>query len=183
MSNTQTLKMLSNRFGTEVVGIQTTFAMSASKANDVRNQYLKLIQDRNIPKTQMQEFENVDENFFVITKTIEYSELATSAVRIEPYGNDLWVEARHYESSAKSRSNKALWGILLTGGGLLFIWTGIGFFVFLAGIGMFFTKPQFPDPGATREASKLLFETVIETVVVALTNCDVDAEAQIKSDF
>jgi hypothetical protein len=183
MSDSQTLKKLSSQFGTEVVGIQTTFALSAAKSAQVKGQYLKLIQERNIPEAQLVSFENIDKKYSVLTKPIDDGSWAASAVRIEPYGNDLWVEVRHYEVSAKANSNKSLWGVLLLVGGLLFIWTGIGFFVFIAGIAILSSKPHFPDSSAERDASKLLFETVVETLTIALVNCDVDAEAQIQSDF
>ena len=183
MSDAQTLKKLCNQFGTEVANVQTTFAVAASKAEAVRNQFTTLLGDRNIPDAEIQKFANEDKQYQTITKTIGRGDQATSAVRIEAYGNDLLVEVRHYEVSAKAKSNRSCLGTALTVGGLLFIWTGVGVFVFLAGLGILFLKPQFPDPSAERDASKLLFETVMETLMAALTNCDVDAGAQIETDF
>ena len=184
MSSTKhTLKQRSNKFGTEGAGRQTTFAMSAWKAADVKNQYLKLLQDRDIPRTQIQKVKQEDKSYISITQDIGDGNSATTAVRITPYGNDLWIEIRHYETSPKTKANKTGLGIVLTLGGLLFIWTGIGFFVFLGGIAILSSKAQFPDPSPEREASQLLFETVMETLTTALANCDVDAGAQIETDI
>lgn len=180
MSDGKAIKKLKRKFGTEVAHNQVTTAMEAPKAQAVRDEFLTLLRARAIPNTEIMVDEFNGKEYTIVKQIIKRAEIATTAVHIGVYGNDLLTEWRQYERSGDANAKKTLWGTILTVGGGMFFWTGLGFFIMLSGLGiLLFQKPHFPEDSPNREASQLLCETVLETLAVATTNCDVTVGNQL----
>lgn len=182
MLDNKALKQLQKKFGTEVANDQTLVAMEGSKHVQVKEEFLQLLRSRNIPQTEIDT--TSFDNYIIVRKTISQAEIATTAMKIDSYGNDLLLELRQYEKSGKSEGRRVTIGTILTGLGVFFFWTGIGLAALGGGLIMLiFMKSKFSEDSVERQASELLFSTVMETLLTALTNCDVDRNVQLNTTF
>lgn len=184
MSDNKILKKLQKKLGTEVAQNQTLVAMEGQKHTQIKDEFLQLFSARNIPQTEIDTTSFDSSNYIIIRQTISRAEIATTAIRIDSYGNDLLLELRQYEKSAKSDGRRVTIGTVLTGLGALFFWTGIGLAALVGGLAMLvFMKSKFSEDSAERQSSELLFSTVMETLFTTLTNCDVDPNVQLRTTF
>lgn len=146
-------------------------ALAASHADAVKAEFERILQQRNIPLVSVQHFSDSGHEFVIIRKTFEKGEEATSAVRIEPFGRDLVVEIRQYEWSSSASAKQKFWGTILTVGGLIFVWTGVGAFAFLAGLYLLFTHPELM--GANKEEANAFREAVRESISMAFDTLNI----------
>ena len=185
MLDSNSYKKLQGKVGSknaEVTQATATFALQGAKASQVRKEFIQLLSQRNIPSTKIEEFRANDVVFTLIEKNIQPNEKSITAVRIEAYGNDLLIDTHHFEASMKSTNRRALIGSVLFWGGLMFFWTGVGSIALLIGAGMlFFSKSQFADGTAEQQSSRQQYQTIMESLITALGNSEVDAGAQLKA--
>lgn len=176
------LKRLSKKYGTDVANLQTSYALSAHYAGPIKAEYSRLLFQRGLPNTRIEEVEGGQ---LVITKDLNpgATETTSTAVSIAPYGNDLLIEIHHYEHSTKSNARLVVIRTVLLTLGVFFWWTGVGLFLLVGGIVMLFSKGQFPESSAEEQAGKLLFATVLETLETALINCGINPNAQLNPGF
>ena len=184
MLDAKTQKALKKQYGVEVSQGSTAIAMMADKAPVVNEALRNLLHERNLPDVEIKDVTVNNDNFLIVSKNIQRTEKMATVLQIESYGNDLLIDIRHFELSGKAGSKRSMWGSAIFSIGLLSIFTGVGLLAVIWGGWLaFVAKSEMPEGSAERQASQQLYETVMETVVVALDNCEVSARAQLSQQF
>ena len=70
MLNQQAIKALEKQFGSKVAELRATFAVEASKAQAVKDEFMKLINERGLPNTQLKSISGVGPEASIIRKHI-----------------------------------------------------------------------------------------------------------------
>ncbi|MCW5873717.1 MAG: zinc ribbon domain-containing protein [Anaerolineales bacterium] len=186
------VRSLKNEFGVEVISFSTIFTLQGSKADLARNALISQIVKRNIPGAETTLIENGDRQYFVVSKkmkpdavlsSVRASEIASTLICLESYGNDLLLEVKHYELSPRQTGRSSGLGAFVFAIGLLFFWTGIGLVALIAGFGMLRGKSPFNDDSPEREKSKLLFQAVMGSLEFALSKADVELDPSAIGEF
>jgi hypothetical protein len=183
MLDADTYKKLQAAIGAQGAGkgqVSALFALQGSKAAKVKAEFLKIIPQRNMPGTHVEELRINDVVFYLVKKTFQPGEEAISAVRIEPYGNDLDVSIHHFEASQKAFMKRRTWGYGLLVGGILIVWSGIGMLAAIIGFLMLRSKGGLPN-AADQQASYQHNDMVIDSLSMALENCEINTNAQLKA--
>jgi hypothetical protein len=166
--------------GAKISDGRTVIAMAGSQAPMVRQAFADVLQQRNMPGVSIQSLTYGSHDFMMAQKTISQGEEAKSVVRIEPYGNDLVVETRHYEFSQSHATESRIGGTIGAILGFIFFWTGIGFLVFFGSLGTLFGQDKFKLQGSAKEEGEMFRQAVKESILRALANSGISDTVNIK---
>jgi hypothetical protein len=181
-----TLNHMKLIYGQEVINHQESFAMQGSQASKIISTMREYLSQRNIPNVSVDNYNNNRFNYTIITQSLGSGNKATTAIRVDTYGNDLLIDFHHYEQAATHTRNMKIWGgilclvigppaLVIMGAGLLPI--AIGFWM------LTIAKYSFPGASTERQASQLLFKTALETLEASMKNCGVSPNAQMDINF
>ena len=178
-----TLNQMKIKYGQEVVSYQDTYALKGQYASNIIPTALENLSKRNIPNISVETFSNNGFKYTVITQSLGSKNCASFAVRVDAYGNDLLIDFHHYEKAVTHGTKMHIIGWTMCFVGALLVAVGVGLIPVIAGFWMGLAQYHFPSGSPERQASQLMFQTVLATFGDSMQSYGISQDSELPVNF